>query len=86
MVDIFGLVGTICFLIGGLPQAYKSLKEGHSHGIALPTALLWCVGEVALLAYVLGKYWLSDWFLLSNYVVNNITCAIILWYKLFPRK
>ena len=86
LIEIAGAIGTTCFLIASIPQAWKSIQQGHSDGIALPTISLWVLGEITLLVYVLGKYGFGDWCLLSNYLVNNVTCATILWYKIYPRK
>jgi hypothetical protein len=60
-----------------------SIRQGHSEGISKGFLLLWSLGEVFTLIYILPK---ADIPLLLNYSANIIFLIIIWKYKLFPRK
>ena len=81
-MDFIGYFGSICLAICGLPQCILSIKQGHSEGISVGFLLLWSLGEVFTLLYVIPK---SDLPLLLNYSANIIFLTIIWKYKLFPR-
>jgi hypothetical protein len=79
---ILGWLGSICLAICGVPQAWMSYKEKHSHGISWAFLLLWAFGEVFALAYVYDKL---DLPLLLNYSVNILILAVILYFKVSPK-
>ena len=81
----FGLLGSLAFALSGAPQAAKSLKDGHSMGMAHGTIWLWLTGELSMIIYTLIFY-TYDWILLLNYVVNLIFVLIIFKYKYWVRK
>lgn len=86
--DLFMLLGTIgafCFALSGLPQAYKSWKDGHSDGIAHGTIILWLIGEGMMLAYALYFYTM-DFVLTVNYTFNFLLVSVIFKYKYWRRK
>lgn len=80
--EILGWLGSICLAICGLPQAWMSYKDKHSHGISWAFLLLWAFGECFALAYVYNKL---DAPLLLNYAVNIGIVGIILYYKIKPQ-
>jgi len=82
LFTILGWLGSICLAICGVPQAWMSFKEKHSHGISWGFLLLWAFGEIFALAYVYDKL---DLPLLLNYSVNILILAIILYYKVNPQ-
>lgn len=87
MKDLFmflGTIGAFCFALSGLPQAYKSWKDGHSDGIAHGTIILWLIGESAMLAYALYFY-TTDFVLTVNYTFNLLLVSIIFKYKYWRR-
>jgi uncharacterized protein with PQ loop repeat len=84
MIEVAGFIATICFSISAIPQAWKSFKEKNAYGISWGTIILWVLGEVFMLAYTLGKYGISDMYLLTNYSINTVVCSVILYYKVFP--
>lgn len=77
-----GWLGSICFAVCGIPQAYKSYKEGHSNGSSIYFLLLWLMGEVMTIIYIIPK---MDIPLLFNYSMNLSALVIILRYKLWRR-
>lgn len=88
MTDLFstiGFIGTTLLAISGLPQAIKSIQDGHSDGIAQGTVLCWFFGEMAMSAYAIKSY-TNDWILLANFILNFILVSIIFKYKYFKRK
>lgn len=85
MIEFIGWLGSMLFAFCGAPQAYQSWKEGHSDGIAPLFILMWGLGEVLTLTYVMLKHgW--DLPLITNYVINILFIAVIAGYKLFPRR
>jgi uncharacterized protein with PQ loop repeat len=82
IAEILGWLGSICLAICGIPQAWMSYKDKHSHGISWAFLLLWAFGEVFALAYVYNKL---DAPLLLNYAVNIGIVGIILFYKIKPQ-
>lgn len=80
--EILGWLGSICLAICGIPQAWQSIKDKHSHGISWGFVLLWAFGEMFALAYVYDKL---DLPLLLNYATNILILAVILYYKISPK-
>ena len=80
--EILGWLGSICLAICGIPQAWQSFKDKHSHGISWGFVLLWAFGEIFALAYVYDKL---DLPLLLNYSTNILILAVILYYKISPK-
>ena len=74
--EIMGWLGSICLAICGIPQAWQSFKDKHSHGISWGFVLLWAFGEIFALAYVYDKL---DLPLLLNYSTNILILAVILY-------
>lgn len=83
LFEILGWLGSICLAICGIPQAWQSIKDKHSHGISWGFVLLWSFGEIFALAYVYDKL---DLPLLLNYATNILILSIILYYKIRPQK
>jgi uncharacterized protein with PQ loop repeat len=80
--EILGWLGSICLAICGIPQAWQSIKDKHSHGISWGFVLLWAFGEIFALAYVYDKL---DLPLLLNYATNILILGVILFYKINPK-
>ncbi len=82
LFEILGWLGSICLAICGLPQAWQSIKDKHSHGISWGFVLLWAFGEIFALAYVYDKL---DLPLLLNYATNILILGVILYFKINPK-
>ncbi|MFC1549432.1 SemiSWEET family sugar transporter [Nitrospirota bacterium] len=82
MLEISGWLGGMLLAACGLPQAIKSCRQKHSHGLSIWFLLMWLGGEVLVLAYVLPKW---HWPLIFNYGANIILVIVILYYKLWPK-
>lgn len=77
-------IGNFLLAVCGLPQAYKSYKDGHSNGISWGFIIMWTVGEVCTLVYLLTE--LQSLPLILNYSVNGLFCSVIIYYKFKPRR
>ena len=81
-VQFFGWLYSGAFALSALPQSLRSIKEGHSRGVADGTLILWFIGELAGLVYGFG---LNQVPIIANCLVNTIFVGIIMWYRLKPR-
>lgn len=84
MTHILGWIGSICLAICALPQAILSIKNGHSKGISLGLLILWFIGEICTLLYIIDS--INSLPLLLNYILNILFLLIIFKYRFFPRK
>jgi len=82
VIEISGWLGGFLLSICGIPQAYKSYKEGHSDGLDWFFFWLWFWGEVFLLIYVIPEGLLP---LIINYSFNIFLPIIMIYYKWKPR-
>ncbi len=82
-LEIIGWIGSFCFAICAIPQAYMSYKDGHSRGISWGLLILWFIGEVCTLIYIAPKKHIP---LIFNYLSNLLFILIILKYKVFERR
>lgn len=85
-IEFCGLIATGCFMVSAIPQAIKSIKDKNSDGIAWMTTILWFIAEICMSIYVVGLYGFKDKYLLLNYAINLPVCAIILFFKIFPKR
>jgi uncharacterized protein with PQ loop repeat len=81
---MFGWIGSIMFAFCGLPQAIKTIKEGHARGMDSLFLLMWTFGEVFTLIEVLANSSHLH-YLVFNYLANLVFLVVILIYKIFPR-
>ena len=77
---IVGIIGSILLALCGLPQAITSIRQKHSEGISSLFLSMWGIGELLVLAYILGTS--VDLILVANYVVNIVLVGIIAFYKI----
>jgi uncharacterized protein with PQ loop repeat len=82
-MEFIGYIGSICLAICGFPQCLLSIKQGHSEGISLNFLILWTLGELFTLLYIVPK---KDLPLIVNYSANLVFLGIIWKYKCFPVK
>lgn len=85
MLDLIGWLGAFSFAICAVPQAYESIKNKNSDGIAPMFLTLWLQGEILMLIYVAFQPEL-DYPLFINYLFNLILTSVIAFYKIFPNK
>lgn len=82
-MELIGWIGGILLAFCGLPQAIESYKQGHSRGLTWGFLIMWGVGELFTIVYVIPKW---HWPLIFNYTANIIFISIIVYYKIKPRK
>jgi len=84
-IEICGFIGTIFLCLCGVPQARKSFKDKNSDGLTYGFVILWLLGEIFALIYVLIVH-KHDIPLLINYIFSAFTVSFISYYKFFPRR
>ena len=82
-IETMGWIGSILFAVCGLPQAIESIKDGNSDGLTWSFLILWFLGEIFTLPYIIHNGSLP---LLFNYSLNFCFVLIILFYKIKPRR
>ena len=83
MLENIGWLGSILLAFCGLPQAIESIKTKSSEGLTWGFIIMWFLGEICTFIYILPKL---DLPLLFNYTANIIFLAIIIYFKLMPKK
>jgi uncharacterized protein with PQ loop repeat len=82
-MEYIGWIGSILLAFCGLPQAIESYKTKNSDGLTWGFLIMWGVGEIFTIIYILPKW---HWPLIFNYTANLIFISVILYYKIKPRK
>ena len=82
-MEQIGWLGSILLAFCGLPQAIESIKTKSSEGLTWGFIGMWFLGEIMTFIYILPK---MDLPLLFNYTANIIFLAIIIYYKLAPKR
>lgn len=84
IINFTGWVGSILFAICAIPQAYKSYCDKHSNGLSILFLLIWFIGEVLTLIYVILLESINLLPLIFNYGCNLFCLLIIMYYRFFP--
>jgi uncharacterized protein with PQ loop repeat len=82
-MEYIGWIGSILLAFCGLPQAVESYKTKNSDGLTWGFLGMWGMGEIFTIIYILPKW---HWPLIFNYTANIIFIAIILYYKIKPKR
>lgn len=82
-METIGWIGSILLAFCGLPQAIESYKTKNSDGLTWGFLIMWGVGELFTIVYIIPKW---HWPLIFNYTANIIFISIIVYYKLKPKK
>lgn len=82
-METIGWLGSLLLAFCGLPQAIESIKTKSSEGLTWGFILMWTLGEIFTFIYVAPK---MDLPLIFNYTANIIFLAIIIFYKLLPKR
>jgi uncharacterized protein with PQ loop repeat len=80
-MDTIGWIGSLLLAFCAVPQAWESYRTKSSAGLTWGFLILWFLGEIFIVAYVIPKL---DWPLIFNYTCNLFFASIILWYKIKP--
>ena len=86
MIELVGWLSGFFLAICGAPQALKCWQQKHAHGISYFYLILWFLGELLGIIFVLGvPIGIGTKLpLLANYIANVIFTSIILRYRLWP--
>lgn len=84
-MEIFGWLSSLLFMICGIPQAYKTYKQGHAKGLSFTFIITWFLGEVFGLVYI-SKFNPYPWPLFFNYGLSLFSTIIILKFYAFPSR
>jgi uncharacterized protein with PQ loop repeat len=82
-MEYIGWIGSILLAFCGLPQAIESFKTKNSDGLTWGFLIMWGVGELFTIIYIIPKW---HWPLIFNYTANIIFISIIVYYKIKPKK
>jgi len=81
-VELLGWVGATLLAVCATPQACMSLRQRHSDGISMLSLILWGLGDILMLIYVILHSASAP--LIFNYVANIFLMGIILFFKIYP--
>lgn len=84
MISIIGYIAMACLIGSAVPQAIKTIKDGHADGLSVSYLVLLQVGFVLMISYLLATNPVIP--VLLNYVANIVVWAIPCYYKAYPRK
>jgi len=82
-MDSIGWIGSILLAFCGLPQAWESFKTKKSDGLTWGFLLMWGIGEIFTIIYIIPKW---HWPLIFNYTANILFISVIVFYKIKPGK
>ena len=82
-METIGWIGSILLAFCGLPQAIESYKTKNSNGLTWSFLIMWGVGEIFTIIYIIPKW---HWPLIFNYISNIIFISVIVYYKIKPKK
>lgn len=83
MIHIIGYLAMACLITASIPQAIKSVRDGHSKGMAGGYIILLLFGFTLMSVYLLLTKPIIP--VLINYASNILMMLIIGYYKLFPK-
>jgi uncharacterized protein with PQ loop repeat len=82
-METIGWIGSILLAFCGLPQAWESYRTKSSAGLTWSFLIMWGVGEIFTIIYILPKW---HWPLIFNYTANLVFISVILFYKIKGKK
>jgi uncharacterized protein with PQ loop repeat len=82
MIELIGWIAAVCFAICGLPQTIKCIREKNANGLSWGFLILWLLGEILMLTYVVIRLD-TNAPMLFNYIGNLIMLGVMIYYKIF---
>ena len=79
-ISIIGYTASICRILGYLPQAFTTIRTGHTDGIALPTVCMLGLGSIF---FVIQGIALANWPLVITNVITTVCSLIIFGIKVY---
>lgn len=83
MLEIIGWLGSGLLLICSVPQAIRTVREGHCEGLSASMLWMWLGGMALMLVYLIP---LGVWPPVASHCFNILLAGTMAWYKHFPRK
>mgnify|MGYP007100173350 CR=1 FL=1 len=77
-MDIIGFIGSFLLTFCGIPELIRTIKHNKCY-VGWTFLLMWFIGEVLMLIYVIPK---NDLPLLLNYLFNSVLLSILVFYKI----
>jgi len=78
--DIIGYAGSICLVLGYMPQAIHTMRTHETDGIALPTFLMTGLGGIF---FAIQGLMLKNWPLFITNVITTVASAIVFGIKMY---
>ena len=84
MIELFGILSTICFFFSGWPAAHDAWKNGRT---AIPVSTAWAVflGAVLMFIYLTAVNGF-DWIVTLDYCSTIVCWAVVLRFHYWPRR
>ena len=80
LTDIIGYTGSICLILGYMPQAIYTIRTHDTDGIALPTFLMMGLGSIF---FAIQGLLLKNWPLFITNVITTVSSAIVFGIKMY---
>ena len=84
-LQIFGWIGSFCYAVCAVPQAYTSIKQGHSDGINPWFMALMVIGGLGSFLFISNRI-SENLPLVINFVCSGSAAAVVLFYCFHRRK
>ncbi|MCB0219929.1 MAG: hypothetical protein KDH09_09570 [Chrysiogenetes bacterium] len=84
MIESIGWLGNTLLAVCGAPQAFQSLRQGHSRGVSAGFLWLWLSGELCAGVYA-ALHLNFDAPILFNIGCNVLFISVIMRYLYWPR-
>lgn len=85
MIELIGNIGLVALLLSGLPQLFKTVREGHAEGLSIWFLITMNIGFLGMLSYVVCKHGFEDKPLVIDYIFQLLVWLTVFSYKLYPR-
>ena len=80
---ICGLLGSVCLILGYLPQAITTFRTRNTDGIAVPTFLMMGIGSIAFMVQGLMHKPDIIWSLFFTNLITSTCSAIVFGIKIY---
>lgn len=84
-LQVCGWIGSFAYAISAMPQAYTSIRQGHSDGINPWFMILWVIGAVGSMIFISPNI-MENLPLALNFICGGLSASIVLFYCFHRRK
>jgi MtN3 and saliva related transmembrane protein len=81
--SVFGVIASVCMVLGYLPQAIETIRTRNTEGIALPTFLMMAIGSFAFMMQGLIHKPEIIWSMFLTNLITTICSCIIFGIKIY---